>query len=61
MKAYLKQGEHLFYQIETGRVTAVNTKTKSIKISTCVPSIYASKLYVITEEDFLKAKKETGL
>jgi len=61
MKIYFKQGDHLFYEIETGKVTAVNTEKKSIKNLVCVPSIYADKLQVITEEDFKKARKQTGL
>ena len=61
MKIYIKQDNHLFYQIETGKITAINTEKKSIKNLACVPSIYADKLEVITEEDFKKARKETGL
>lgn len=61
MKIYFKQDKHLFYKIETGKVTAINTDKKSIKNLACVPSIYADKLKVITEEDFKKARKETEL
>lgn len=60
MEAFIKQ-EHIFYKLENGKVTAVNTLKKSIKISVCVPSIYANKLEVISETDFENAKKETGL
>lgn len=61
MEAYLQQEEHLFYKIETGKITAVNTLRKSIKQTMCVPSIYANKLKVISKEEFIKAKESTGL
>jgi hypothetical protein len=60
MEAFIKQ-EHIFYKLENGKVTAINTIRKTIKISVCVPSIYANKLEVITKTDFENAKKETGL
>lgn len=61
MEAYLKQGEHLFYKIEKGKVTAINTERKWVKSSACVPSIYANKVEVISKEEYQKAKKSTGL
>ena len=60
MEAYIKQ-EHLFYKLEKGKVTAINTEKKSIKVSVCVPSIYANKLEVISKNDFEKAKTQIGL
>lgn len=58
---FLKQDHHLFYKLQTGRVTAVNTERKHIKQTVCVPAIYANKLQVISEVDFEEAIKSTGL
>lgn len=59
--AYLQQDQHLFYKLETGKVTAVDINRKWIKQSVCVPSIYANKLKIITKEEFENAIKLTGL
>ena len=60
MKVFIKQ-DYIFYRLENGKVTAVNLKSKSIKVLVCVPSIYTKKLEIITENDFEKAIKEIGL
>ena len=61
MEAYLKQSAHLFYKIEEGKVTVVNTEKKWIKSLATVPSIYANVVEVITKDDYEKAKKSVGL
>ena len=61
MIAYLKQGEHLFYKIEKGKVTGIDTKRKWIKYKACVPSIYANVVEVIKKEDWENAKNTIAL
>ncbi len=61
MEAYLKQGEHLFYKIEEGKVTGVDTHRKWIKSKACVPSIYANVVKVISKKEWDKAKDSIGL
>lgn len=61
MIAYLKQGNHLFYKIEKGKVTGVDTQRKWIKSKACVPSIYANVVEVIEKSEYEQAKKSVGL
>lgn len=61
MKFYIQIKNNLFYKIETGKVTAINTtpkhKTSGIKEAKCLPNGYVNNLKVITEKEYEEAKK----
>lgn len=51
-EAYIRNKDHLFYKLENGKVTSVNTEKKWIKLTAVVPTIYVEDLTISSKSEF---------
>ncbi len=57
MKAYLRVGDHLFYQIETGNIVCINMDKEHIKSLKFLPSSKKDGFMVISKDEFESARE----